>query len=113
MIKLIANWVLNALALYLVSRLVPGIHLASFYSALIAILLIGFINTLVRPVLLLLTLPITILTLGLFTFVINAVLFMFAGNLLGGFSVDGFWSALLGSILLSVITTLLHRLVSV
>lgn len=113
MIKLLANWILNALALYLVSRLVQGIHLASFYSALIAILLIGFINTLVRPVLLLLTLPITILTLGLFTFVINALLFMFAGNLLGGFSVDGFWAALWGSILLSVITTLLHRLISV
>ncbi len=111
MLKILANWVVNAFALFLVSRIVQGVHLADFKSAMIAVAVIGLINALIKPVLLLLTLPITILTLGLFTFVINAILFMFAGSLLSGFTVEGFGSAFIGSIVLTIISTLLHSLV--
>jgi len=109
--KFIANWILNALALYLVSRILPGIHLHDFWSAIIAAAIIGLMNALVKPILLLLTLPITILTLGLFTFVINALLFLLAGTFSPGFHIDGFGTALIGSILLSIISTILHKLV--
>ena len=111
MIKIIANWVLSALALFLVSRIIPGIRLQDFWSALIAVVIIGLVNALIKPILLLLTLPITILTLGLFTLVINACMLLLASGLTPGFKVDGFGSALIGSILLSVISTLLHALV--
>jgi len=109
--KFIANWVLNALALFLVSKILPGIHLRDFWSALIAAAIIGLVNALVKPILLLLTLPITILSLGLFTFVINALMLLLASSFSPGFTVNGFGTALIGSILLSVISTVLHRLV--
>lgn len=109
--KFIANWVLNALALYLVSKILTGIQLRDFWSALIAVAVIGLVNALIKPILLLLTLPITILTLGLFTFVINALMLLLASSFAPGFHIDGFGTALLGSILLSIISTLLHRLV--
>ena len=111
MLKILANWVVNAFSLFLVSRIVQGVHLADFKSAMIAVAVIGLINALIKPALLLLTLPITILTLGLFTFVINAILFMFAGSILNGFTVEGFGSAFIGSIVLTIISTLLHSLV--
>jgi len=111
MVKIIANWILSALALFLVSRIIAGIRLQDFWSALIAVAIIGLVNALVRPIFLLLTLPINILTLGLFTFIINACMLLLASSLTPGFKVDGFGSALLGSILLSVISTILHALV--
>jgi putative membrane protein len=111
MILVIANWVLSALALYIVSRIVPGIIVQDFWSALIAVVIIGLVNALIKPILLLLTLPVTILTLGLFTFVINALMLYLAGQFTAGFTVDGFGAALIGSILLSIISTLLHALV--
>lgn len=110
MIQLIIRWIVNAIALYIVTRILPGIQLADFGSALVAVLIIGLVNALIKPILLLLTLPITILTFGLFALVINALLFMLAGNITPGFQVDGFGTALIGSILLSVITTILHSL---
>ncbi|WP_273874062.1 phage holin family protein, partial [Serratia ureilytica] len=82
--------------------LLKGIHVAGFTSALIAALVLGLVNTLIRPILVILTLPVTILTLGLFIFIINALLFMFVGNVLSGFQVASFGSALLGSVLYSV-----------
>ncbi|HUD19691.1 MAG TPA: phage holin family protein [Patescibacteria group bacterium] len=109
--KFIANWFLNAVALYLVSRILQGIHIHDFWSALIAAAVIGLVNALVKPVFLLLTLPITIITLGLFTFVINACMLLLASALTPGFKVDGFVTALIGSILLSIISTILHSLV--
>ena len=111
MIKIIANWILNALALFLVSRIISGIKLSDFWSALVAIAIIGLVNALIKPVLLILTFPITILTLGLFTFVINALMLLLAGSITPGFKVDGFGAAFFGSILLSIISTLLHSLV--
>lgn len=109
--KFIANWMLNALALYIVSKVLTGIHLRDFWSAIVAVAVIGLVNTLVKPILLILTLPITFLTLGLFTFVVNALMFLLASRLVTGFTIDGFGTALIGSILLSVVSTLLHRLV--
>jgi len=111
MMTLIARWVLNGLALYIVSRIVPGIRLLDFTSALLAVIVIALVNALLKPILLLLTLPLTIVTLGLFTFVLNALLLMLAGSITPAFRVDGFGAALIGSILLSLVSTILHSLV--
>src|SRR3972149_3229805 len=111
MFVLIAKWVLNALALYIVSKIIPGIMLTDFGSALVPGIVIGLMNALVKPILLLLTLPINILSLGLFTFVLNAALLLLASSLTPGFKIEGFWTAVIGSILLSLISTILHSLV--
>jgi len=108
-IALAAQVFLNGLALLLVDQLLPGLALGSFTDALLAALVIGLLNALIRPVLLLLTLPITLITLGLFYFVINALLLGFAAYVLPGFSIDSFVTALLGSLLYSVLTTLISR----
>jgi putative membrane protein len=89
-------------ALLLVSHLYAGVSIASFGSAMIAALVLGLLNTLVRPLLILLTLPVTLLTLGLFLFVINALMFWAAAEVLEGFQVTGFWAALIGSVLYSL-----------
>jgi putative membrane protein len=102
--RLALIWILNAVALLAVAYLLPAIHVAGFGSALIAALVLGLVNTLIRPVLVLLTLPVTLLTLGLFILVINGLLFWFVGSVLQGFTVDGFWVAVLGAILYSVIS---------
>lgn len=106
---LILRLLFNALGLLLIAEYVPGIEVAGFYPALIAALVLGLLNLIVRPVLLLLTLPITIITLGLFALVINGFLFLFAASVLEGFSVSSYWYALLGSILMSVISTIGNR----
>jgi putative membrane protein len=98
-------------ALLAVAYLLPGITVASFGSALIAALVLGLVNMLVKPVLVLLTLPITIVTLGLFLIVINALLFWFVGSVLKGFQVNGFWWAVGGAILYSIISGLLTKLI--
>ena len=103
-------WLLNAVALLVVAYILPGITVASFGSALIAALVLGLLNTLVKPLLILLTLPITIVTLGLFLLVLNALVFWFAGSILKGFHVNGFWWALLGAFVYSIISGLLSRL---
>ncbi|MBL8289678.1 MAG: phage holin family protein [Rubrivivax sp.] len=100
--KTLARWLLLAAALLLVAQLYPGVTVASFGSALLAAFVIGLFNTLVRPLLVLLTLPVTVLTLGLFLFVINALMFWAAASLLEGFNVAGFTAALVGSLLYSV-----------
>ncbi|MBD3893846.1 phage holin family protein [Hydrogenophaga sp.] len=101
--KLIVRWLLAAAALLLVAYLYPGVQILSFTAALIAAAVMGLLNTLVRPVLVLLTLPVTLVTLGLFLFVINALMFWAAASLLAGFDVSGFWAALLGSLIYSVL----------
>lgn len=106
MIMLLLRWVVNAGALLLVAYLYPGVTVESFFAALIAALVLGLVNAIVRPVLVLLTLPVTVLTLGLFLFVINAFLFWFVAEIVQGFRVTGFGAALIGSILYSVITLL-------
>jgi putative membrane protein len=102
MVKLLVRWLLLAAALLLVAYLDPGVSVASFGAAMIAALVLGLLNTIVRPLLVLLTLPVTLVTLGLFLFVINALMFYFAAELLNGLTVTGFGSALLGSLLYSV-----------
>jgi putative membrane protein len=100
--KLFARWLLYAAALLAVAQLDTGVQVQSFGTALIAAFVIGLFNTLLRPVLVLLTLPVTVLTLGLFLFVINALMFWAAASILDGFQVQGFWAALLGSLIYSV-----------
>lgn len=100
--ELLLIWILNALALLAVANFVPGIHVDGFGSALIAAFFLGLVNTLIRPLLLLLTLPVTMITLGLFIFVINGLLFWFVGSVLRGFIVDGFWHGVLGAVLYSI-----------
>ncbi len=101
--KLLLKWLLSATALLLVAYLYSGVEVRSFSGALMAALVIGLLNTIVRPVLVLLTLPITLVTLGLFLFVINALMFWAASGVLSDFHVRGFGAALLGSLLYSVI----------
>jgi putative membrane protein len=100
--KIIARWLLLAAALLLVARLYPGVSVESFGAAMWAALVLGLFNTLVRPLLVLLTLPVTLLTLGLFLFVINALMFWAAAGVLDGFNVSGFGAALIGSLLYSL-----------
>ena len=100
--KIIVRWLLLAAALLLVAHLYSGVSVASFTSALWAALVLGLFNTLVRPLLVLLTLPVTLLTLGLFLFVINALMFWAAAWFLDGFVVTGFVAALIGSVLYSL-----------
>ena len=97
--KLILKWLLSASALLLVACLYSGVEVRSFGAALIAAFVIGLFNTILRPVLVLLTLPITIVSLGLFLFIINALMFWSASGVLGGFHVRSFGAALLGSLL--------------
>ncbi|MBS1158202.1 MAG: Membrane protein of unknown function [Proteobacteria bacterium] len=102
--RLLAIWTINALALLALPYVVPSVQVASFGTALIVALVLGLINAVLRPLLILLTLPVTLLTLGLFIFVINALLFQLAGHLVDGFNAGGFWSALIGSIAYSLIS---------
>ena len=101
--KLILRWLLLAAALLLVAHLYPGVSVASFGAAMVAALVLGLLNTLVRPLLVLLTLPVTLVTLGLFLFVINALMFWAAAGVLDGFHVNGFMAALLGSLIYSAL----------
>ena len=104
MLTLIARWIINAAALLLVAYLYSGVQVGSFGAAMIAALVLGLVNAVIRPILVILTLPVTLLTLGLFIFVINALLFWFVAEVVQGFTVTGFLAALVGSILYSVIT---------
>ena len=100
--KLILRWLLLAAALLLVAYLYPGVTVSSFGAAMVAALVLGLLNTIVRPLLVLLTLPVTLLTLGLFLFVINALMFWAAAGVLDGFNVKGFTAALIGSLIYSL-----------
>ena len=90
--RILLAWLINALALIAVAYLLPSITIASFWSALSAALILGLVNAVIRPVLILLTLPVTVVTLGLFIFVINGLLFWLAGSFIDGFVVGGFWA---------------------
>jgi putative membrane protein len=106
---LILRLLFNTLGLLLIAEFIPGITVDGFYPALIAAIILGLLNIVIKPILLVLTLPITVVTLGLFAFVINAALFLFAASFIQGFSVDSFLYALLGSILMSLVSTLGNR----
>jgi len=102
------RWILNTLILMLVANLTPGVSIESFWSALITSLIFGLINAIVRPIMLLLTLPINILSLGLFTLVINALMFWLAGAIVEGLSIDNFWSAFFAALLYWFIVMLIN-----
>jgi putative membrane protein len=95
--RILLRWIISAAAIFAVPYIVPGVTVTNVYTALVAAIIIGLINTLIRPVLLILTLPINVLTLGLFTLVINALMFWFASTIVKGFYVDGFVAAFLGA----------------
>ena len=101
--KLIFKWLLSAAALLAVAYLYSGVEIKSFTSALIAAFVVGLLNSVLRPILVILTLPVTVVTLGLFLFVINALMFWSAAGLLPGFNVTGFGAALIGSLIYSVL----------
>lgn len=110
-VRLIVVWLVNTLALVAVAYLMPSVTVSSLQSALLAALVLGLVNAVVRPVLVLLTLPVTILTLGLFIFVLNGLLFWMVASWLEGFDVGGFWSGVLGALLFSIVSWLLSALV--
>jgi putative membrane protein len=103
MLKLLVKWLLSAAALLFVAYIYSGVEVKTFTAALIAAFVIGLLNTIVRPILVVLTLPVTVVTLGLFLFVINALMFWAAAGLLDGFHVRGFVAALIGSLIYSLI----------
>lgn len=104
--NLIIRLLLNGLAVVLTAYLLPGVSVKDYWTALIVALILAIVNVIVKPILVILTIPITILTLGLFLLVINAALILFVGNLVSGFVVDGFWWALLFSLILSLFNSL-------
>ena len=108
MTRLILTWVLNSFALFFVMKMVPGIQIDHFRDLLVATLVLGLLNAVLRPVVLLLTLPVTILTLGLFTLVINGVMFYLAASLVDGFRVTGFVSAFVAALLFSLFSFVLN-----
>ncbi|CAG7595584.1 phage holin family protein [Candidatus Vallotia tarda] len=105
------TWLINALALLIIRYIAPSIQIKGFGTALIVAIVLGLINSIIRPVLILFTLPLTVLTLGLFILVINALCFWLCAILLKGFEVSGFWSAFCGSFLYSAIAYLLRALI--
>lgn len=110
--KFVARFLLNVLGLLVIAEFVSDIEVDGVYSALIAVLILSILNAVVRPVLILLTLPITIITLGLFAFVINGFLFLFVASFVEGFAVTGFIAALIGSIGMTVIGTIGSKWIS-
>jgi putative membrane protein len=109
---LLIRWLFLTVAILVAAHLIEGIEVRGFWSALFAAAILGVLNAFFRPILIILTLPINILTLGLFTFVINAILMMMVSGVVGGFVVHGFWSALLGSLVISVFSWLLNSFIN-
>jgi putative membrane protein len=109
-VRLLAAWLINTVALIAVAYLLPGISVSNFVTALIAALVLGLVNAIVRPILIVLTLPATVLTLGLFIFILNGLLFWMVGYFVEGFTVSGFWAGFFGAIVFSIISWLLSAL---
>lgn len=105
--RFLARLFLNGIAILIAAWLLPGLHLAGTTSALLAGVILGLVNALIRPILFVLTLPLTIVTLGLFIFVLNAICLALTAFVLPGFSIDGFWSAMFGALIVSVVSWML------
>ena len=110
MTRLLLSWVLNCFALFFVMKLVPGIQVDHFRDLLVATLVLGLLNAFLRPLVILLTLPVTILTLGLFTLVINGVMFYLAAHLVRGFHITGFGAAFLAALVFSLFSFILNMI---
>lgn len=106
--KILISVVLNALALLITAYIVPGFHVASFTTAILAAVVLGVVNTVIKPILSFITAPLTILTLGLFIFVVNAIVLFIAAAIVKGFTIDGWIPAILGAIVLSLVSTILN-----
>ena len=109
--RILLVWLINAVALFALPYVFPWVKIDTFWTAIVAALVLGLINTLIRPLLVILTLPVTILTLGLFIFVINGLLFWAVGSFMPGFKVDGFWTGVFGAIVYSLISWALSALI--
>lgn len=103
--RFLIQWLVVALALWVTAYILPGINVDSYQALAIAAIVLGLVNALIRPILTILTLPITILTLGLFYLVVNGLTFLLASKLVSGFHVAGFWWAVLGALLVSIISS--------
>jgi putative membrane protein len=110
MLNFFLNLLLSGAAVFVSAKFLPGVHITDFMSALLVAFLLGIVNSVIRPLLLLLTLPINFLTLGIFTFVINALMILLVDTLVGAFSVDNFWWAVIFSFVLSIISSVLHAI---
>jgi len=108
--RLLFVWLINAIALLAVPYVVPSIRVSSFTAALVAAVILGLVNAVLRPVLVILTLPVTVLTLGLFILVINGLLFWLVGSFVAGFHVGGFWPGVIGAIIYSLVSWLLSSI---
>jgi putative membrane protein len=109
--RFLARLLLNGVAIIIAAWLLPGLHISGPFPAVVAGVILGFVNAIVRPVLFFLTFPLTLISLGLFIFVLNAICFALTAWLVPGFSVDGFWWALLGALLVSIVSWILNGLV--
>jgi putative membrane protein len=110
-VKLIINWLINAGALYVAARLITGVEVAGTEALLLAALVIGLVNAIVRPILRFITFPITVITLGLFYFVLNGLMLYLAAALTPGFELSGLGAAILGALVMSIVATVLHLFV--
>jgi len=108
--NLLIRWFATAATLLILAYAIPGITVSGVYIALITAVVLGLVNAVIRPVLVVLTLPINVLTLGLFTFVINALMFWFVASFIDGFAVSGFWAAFVGAFLLTVSSWLVNQM---
>lgn len=108
--SILVNWLISALAILVSSYLLAGVHISGFTTSLVVAVVLGLVNAFIKPILIILTLPINILTLGLFTLVINALVILITSAIVPGFKVDGFWWALGFSIILSLVNSFLHSL---
>src|SRR3972149_3975714 len=107
--SILVNWLISSMVILAAAYLLPGIHVEGFFTALVVALVLGIINATLKPVLLILTLPLTLLTLGLFALVINALMVMLTAAIVPGFNVDSFWWALALSLVLSILNAFLHK----
>lgn len=110
LLTLIFNWLVSTMAILVSAYILPGVHVSTIKTALAAAVVLGIVNTILKPILLLLSLPLNILTLGLFTLVIDAILVLVTSRIVPGMTVDGFWWALLFSLVLSFVNSFLHKL---
>jgi putative membrane protein len=109
--KLILRFLITAGLVMLIAHFMSGVHVADFKTSLIVALVLGLLNVFIKPILLLLTLPVTILTLGLFLLVINAIIILICTNVVGGFTVDSFWTAIVFSVVLSILQSIMYKIV--
>jgi putative membrane protein len=106
--KLFLRWLINTVGVLFAGYLVQGIYIESFLTGIVAAGVLGIINVLIRPILIFLTLPLNILTLGLFTFVLNGLIFYFIGNIVKGMAIANFWSAFIGALIISIVNGIAH-----